>query len=91
MRVSVEFQKFSSIGCFYLCSLKSPSFPEYSNYTESGIMTLDFHRTKPYLIAVGLHDGTVAVYDVRLCSGEVAIYRSSGVNDKHYGIVWQVK
>lgn len=53
-------------------------------------MTLDFHPNKPYLIVVGLNDGMVAVYDSRL-TNKAPIYQSSHVDNKHYGIVWQVK
>lgn len=40
-------------------------FPEVSFNTDSGVMCLDFHPEYPALIAIGLYDGTVMVYDIR--------------------------
>ena len=48
--------------CCY--SLKNPSHPEYAFTTESGVMCLDFHPQHSSLLAVGLYDGSVLVYDV---------------------------
>lgn len=70
-------------------SLKNPSFPEYISHAQNGIMTLDFHPSRPYLIVVGLTDGVVAVYDSRL-NNKPPIYESSHVDNKHNGTVWQV-
>lgn len=52
-------------------------------------MSLDFHPSRPYLMAIGLIDGRVAVYDTRLNS-KSPLYESSYVSNKHCGIVWQV-
>jgi len=49
--------------CLY--SLKNTTHPEYSFTTEAGVMTLDFHPKSAALLAVGLYDGTVLVFDVR--------------------------
>ena len=87
--ILVEFQKQSTKGCFCLWSLKNPSYPEYVVHTESGIMTLDFHPSRPYLVVVGLNDGMVAVFDSRLPT-KTPIYQSTHVDNKHCGIVWQV-
>jgi WD40 repeat protein len=32
---------------------------------HSGVMCLDFHRDQPHLLAAGLRDGTVCVFDLR--------------------------
>lgn len=53
-------------------------------------MSLDFHPSRPYLMAIGLIDGRVAVYDTRLNS-KSPLYESSYVSNKHCGIVWQVR
>ena len=53
------------MGLICLYSLKNTAHPEYSFTTEKGVMCLDFHPTSAALIAVGLYDGHVLVYDVR--------------------------
>lgn len=89
MHISVNFQKQSTVGCICLWSLKNPSYPEYINFTHSGVMSLDFHPTRSYLIAIGLDDGMVAVYDSRT-DAKIPLYESNNVDNKHEGIVWQV-
>lgn len=53
-------------------------------------MCLDFHPTSPALLAVGLYDGTVLVYDVRN-KHKKPIYQSTVKTQKHTDPVWQVK
>ena len=54
------------MGVICLYSLKNTANPEltYSN-NEAGVMCLDFHPSSAALLAVGLYDGTVLVYDIR--------------------------
>lgn len=85
-----DFQKQSTKGCFCLWSLKNPSFPEYISHPQNGVMTLDFHPSRPYLIVIGMNDGTVAVYDCRL-NNKLPIYESSNIGNKHNGTIWQVQ
>ncbi|KAL0488972.1 dynein intermediate chain [Acrasis kona] len=61
---SYDFMKQSGgvICCF---SLKNSSFPEFTFTTETGVMSLDFHPKHSSLLAVGLYDGTVMIFDVR--------------------------
>lgn len=75
----------------YLClfTLKNPSYPEYINSTDSGVMCLDFHPQHPYLVVVGLYDGNVAVYNIQLPTKECQ-FQSNPVMNKHGGIVWEV-
>lgn len=86
---SFDFLKNSTgvIGCF---SLKNPSYPEYLFLTQSGVLCLDFHPQHPALLAVGLYDGTVAVYDVR-SKNKTPIYQSTDPKARHTDPVWQVK
>ena len=60
---SFDFMKQTS-GLICCYSLKNPSHPEYTFTTESGVMALDFHPQHSSLLAVGLYDGTVMVFDV---------------------------
>ena len=52
-------------------------------------MCLDFHPKTPALLAVGLYDGTVLVYDIRNRSKK-PIYQSTVRTHKHTDPVWQV-
>ena len=49
--------------CFW--SLKNPSFPHRTIRTISSVLCVDWSDEHPSLCAVGMYDGTVAVYDVR--------------------------
>ncbi|OMJ79680.1 hypothetical protein SteCoe_20245 [Stentor coeruleus] len=74
--------------CCY--SLKNTRYPEYFFTTQSGVMCLDWHPQHPALLAVGLYDGTVLVFDVR-AKHKKAIYQSTVRTNKHTDPVWQVK
>lgn len=52
-------------------------------------MCLDFHPVHNSLLAVGCHDGTVMVFDVRHKANR-PIYSSSIKTGKHTDPVWQV-
>lgn len=77
------------VGYVCLWSLKNPSYPEYINQTHCGAMCLDFHRDHGFLLAVGFHDGHLAVYNVSLPTKE-AQYMTDAVNTKHMACVRQV-
>ena len=85
----VDFTKQVSEGYLCLFTLKNPSFPEYINSADSGIMCLEFHPNHAYLVVVGLYDGTVSVYNVQLATKDRQ-FTSNSVSNKHGGIVWQV-
>ncbi|KAJ1553941.1 cytoplasmic dynein with WD40 domain, partial [Nowakowskiella sp. JEL0078] len=73
------------IACF---TLKNPSHPEYLFVTETGVMCLDFHPQRPFMIAAGLYDGNVVVYNIAKKS-ETPIYKSHKTG-KHTDPVWQI-
>jgi dynein intermediate chain 1 len=74
------------ICCF---SLKNPSFPEFVFSTETGVMCLDFHPKHSSLLAVGLYDGTVMIFDVRQKQNKPLI-SSTVKTGKHSDVVWEV-
>ena len=76
------------ICCF---TIKNETWPEYSFSTESGVMCLDFHPEHPALLAVGLYDGTVMVFDIRLKGNNKPIYQSTVRTNKHTDPVWQIR
>lgn len=61
---SYEFMR-QKMGLVCIFSIKNTDWPEYAFNTESGVMSLDFHPSSPALLAVGLYDGTVLVFDIR--------------------------
>ena len=81
-------KQMSGLICCY--SLKNPSHPEYAFTTESGVMCLDFHPQHSSLLAVGLYDGSVLVYDVRNKMNR-PIRQCDVKTGKHTDPVWQVK
>ena len=87
---SYDFLK-QSTGLICCYTIKNPTFPEYSFSTESGVMCLDFHPEHPALLAVGLYDGTVMVYDIRIKGNNRPMYFSTVRTNKHTDPVWQVK
>jgi dynein intermediate chain 1 len=84
---SYDFLK-QSTGLICCYTIKNPTWPEYSFSTESGVMCLDFHPLHPALLAVGLYDGTVMVFDIRLKGNNKPIYMSTVRTDKHTDPVW---
>ena len=81
-------QKTTGLICCY--SLKNTRHPEYVFSTPQGVMCLDWHPQHPALLAVGLYDGTVLVFDVR-SKQKKPIYQSTVRTNKHTDPVWQVK
>eukprot|EP00929_Paragymnodinium_shiwhaense_P068235 TRINITY_DN3428_c0_g1_i1.p1 TRINITY_DN3428_c0_g1~~TRINITY_DN3428_c0_g1_i1.p1 ORF type:complete len:640 (-),score=178.57 TRINITY_DN3428_c0_g1_i1:124-2043(-) len=86
---SYDFMK-QGTGVICCYSLKNTRFPEYVFNTDAGVCSLDWHPTYPAVIAVGLYDGTVAVYDVR-AKLKRAIYQSTVRTNKHTDPVWEVR
>ena len=84
-----DFGKKKSAGSICLFSIKNTNYPEMIFQTEDAVMALDFHQKSPALLAVGLYDGVVLVYDVRNRSKR-PIYVSSVKTQKHSDPVWQI-
>ena len=84
---SYDFLK-QNTGLICAYTIKNPTWPEYSYSTDSGVMCLDFHPNHPALLAVGLYDGTVMVYDIRIKGNNKPIYMSSVRTAKHTDPVW---
>mmetsp|Transcript_20735 Transcript_20735/g.44244 ORF Transcript_20735/g.44244 Transcript_20735/m.44244 type:complete len:675 (+) Transcript_20735:79-2103(+) len=83
---------FSKRGTGVICcySLKNTRFPEYVFNTDAGVCCVDWHPQHPAILAVGLYDGTVLVYDVR-AKMKKAIYQSTVRTNKHTDPVWEVR
>lgn len=91
-------QKSGSVCCW---SIKNPEYPERVYTCPAGVTAVDFSLTHPNLLAVGLYDGTVAIYNVRRRNNETILDSALDLNvdncdyneasGKHTGPVWQLK
>ena len=54
-------------------------------------MCLDIHPDHPHMVAVGLYDGNVAVYNLRGRNSSQPCFKSSAAEGKHRDVVWQVR
>eukprot|EP00771_Trimastix_marina_P002229 gnl/Trimastix_PCT/3350.p1 GENE.gnl/Trimastix_PCT/3350~~gnl/Trimastix_PCT/3350.p1 ORF type:complete len:801 (-),score=180.30 gnl/Trimastix_PCT/3350:207-2609(-) len=87
---SYDFMRQDAVrGAVALYSLKNPSFPQDFWHTDCGVMSIDFHPNHTSLLAVGLYDGNVQVYDVRT-KGHRPLYQSTTRTGKHRDPVWQL-
>lgn len=86
---SYDFGRKKSAGSICLFSIKNTNYPEMIFQTDDGVMSMDFHPTAYALLAVGLYDGVVLVYDVRN-KNKLPIYQSSVKSKKHTDPVWQI-
>ncbi|XP_025930359.1 WD repeat-containing protein 78, partial [Apteryx rowi] len=80
-------QKNGLVCCW---SLKNPMWPERVFQCEHGVTALDFSMASPNLLAVGMYNGVVAIYNVQ-SRNNTALLDSSDSSDKHIGPVWQLK
>lgn len=87
---SYEFAKKFNRNVIALFSLKNIKYPEKVITLQNSAYCIDFHPTCSALMAVGLDNGNVAVYDIRNKKDE-PIYQSSVKSKKHNDIVWQIK
>ncbi|NWX63126.1 WDR78 protein, partial [Promerops cafer] len=71
-------------------SLKNPMWPERVFRCERGVTAVDFSLASPHLLAVGMANGCVAIYDVR-SRKDAALLDSSASLNKHKGPVWQLR
>ncbi|KFQ53043.1 WD repeat-containing protein 78, partial [Nestor notabilis] len=71
-------------------SLKNPMWPERIFHCEYGVTALDFSMASPNLLAVGMYNGSVRIYDVQNCNDTVLLDSSESPN-KHTGPVWQLR
>lgn len=84
----VRNQKPGLVCCW---SLKNPTWPERVFHCESAVTALDFSASKPNLLAVGMHDGCIALYNVQSRDKKTLAINSSECANKHFSPVWQIK
>ncbi|KAL9650801.1 hypothetical protein ABK040_001851 [Willaertia magna] len=77
-------------NCGYIVcwTLKNPSLPErIYRIQNAGVNSLNFSSSNPSILAAGLDDGTVAIYDVRRKENSPVMETSKS----HTGTVWDLR
>mmetsp|Transcript_28201 Transcript_28201/g.63812 ORF Transcript_28201/g.63812 Transcript_28201/m.63812 type:complete len:738 (-) Transcript_28201:345-2558(-) len=77
-------------GMILFWSLKNPEYPQKIIRTSCSVTSLAFADKSVNLLAVGLYDGTVAVYDVRK-EDDSPVLESTFTGGKHSDAVWEVR
>ena len=77
-------------GLLAFWSLKNPGNPELVIECSSGVTSIDFSKASGNLLAVGLYNGTVAIYDVRSRS-KSPVLESTYQSGKHSDPVWKLQ
>ncbi|KAI8896045.1 WD40-repeat-containing domain protein [Globomyces pollinis-pini] len=78
-----------SPGLILCWSAKNPEWPDKIYPVNSPVTAIDFSKSNPGLLAVGFHDGRVAIYDVRKPDKNCVL--DSENNGKHRDPVWELK
>ena len=78
-----------SKGLVCVYSLKNPTYPDFICHSSCAILCIDINPSHSHMIAVGLIDGNVAVYNLQLKS-QHPFYVSDARNGKHQNVINQV-
>jgi hypothetical protein len=80
----------SSSGLVLCWSVKNPEWPEKIYECDSSVTSIDFSKSNPNLLAVGLFNGVINLYDV--CRKKNSpILQNSDDPDKHHDPIWELK
>ncbi|GMH39829.1 hypothetical protein BSKO_07733 [Bryopsis sp. KO-2023] len=85
-----RFRPGNQTGVVAFWSLKNPEYPQWTFKTHTGVTALDFSSRNPNILATGMYDGTVAMYDIQSKSS-IPVMESQENAGKHPDPVWQVK
>mmetsp|Transcript_8073 Transcript_8073/g.29568 ORF Transcript_8073/g.29568 Transcript_8073/m.29568 type:complete len:590 (+) Transcript_8073:583-2352(+) len=77
-------------GLVAFWSLENPESPEWTLSTHVGVTAMAFSSLDFNLLAVGLYDGTVSIYDVRSPADEAILESGHGTPGKHSDPVWKL-
>lgn len=76
-------------GLVLFWSLRNPDYPEKILRTKFPVTALAFSKLSPMILAVGLFNGDVCIYDVKRESNwGVPVESSSGMTNSHSDPVW---
>lgn len=97
---SFDFSAQAQGGLVAFWSLKNPAYPDFIIEVPVGATALDFSEASPNLLAVGLYNGSVQIYDVRgsfatagaaVSSSYAPVLESTHANGKHTDPVWKLR
>ncbi|EFJ40856.1 hypothetical protein VOLCADRAFT_77807 [Volvox carteri f. nagariensis] len=77
-------------GLVAFWSLKNLQHPLWYFEVKAAVTALDFSTYSPNVLAIGLYDGTVAIYDIKSRQGTPSM-ESDVHSGKHSDPVWKVK
>merc|ERR1711971_90263 len=80
----------NSDGLILFWSFRNTSFYEKIIKTSSGVTAIDFSLSKPTVMAAGMKDGRIAIFDTSK-SQNMPLLDSAFVQGRHMTPVWQVK
>jgi len=84
-----DFESAQKGGAILIWSLKNPEHPDHVIETPTGVMCIAFSHTHHNLLAAGMYDGTVCVYDIG--RRDKKPFLESGYLQKHTGPVWELR
>ena len=77
-------------GLILFWTLKNPAMPDKVIHTPCGVTSIAFSAAHPNLLAAGMYDGTVCIFDIRKDTSKPTL-ESGHTTGKHTDPVWQVK
>lgn len=77
-------------GLVCVWSVKNPEYPERIYKTNHAVMSVDFSENRPNLLAAGLFNGSIVLYNIQNIA-DICVLDSSDSTGKHSDPVWRVK
>jgi hypothetical protein len=65
-------------GLVLFWSMTNPEFPQQTLRTKSGVTSIEFSTEHPNVLAAGLYDGSVCIYDAKKVRGLVCVWGGGG-------------
>ncbi|XP_047444353.1 dynein axonemal intermediate chain 4 isoform X2 [Mugil cephalus] len=81
-------QKSGLVCCW---SVKNLMWPERIIHCDSAVTSLDFSASSPSQLAVGMYDGSIAIYNMQSQDSESHVISSRECLNRHLGPVWQLR
>jgi len=84
-----DFESAQKGGAILIWSLKNPEHPDHVIETTTGVMCIAFSHTHHNLLAAGMYDGTVCIYNIG--ARDKKPFLESVYTQKHTGPVWELR
>ncbi|OAF66967.1 WD repeat-containing protein 78, partial [Intoshia linei] len=79
-------EDYGLVSCW---SLKNIEHPKRMHQFSTGVISCDFSKKNPNILAIGLHDGRIILFDVTLDENPVVLDNMNNP-DKNIGIIWKL-